>query len=119
MKKEHFILIFHGSSKIENKDSLIELENSLSKYLDNFSICYLKSSSPSFEEILEKTYKNGNKRIKCLPLFLLSGSHVLNDIPNIIFKFKQKHTDTEINLLPCLVKSKFFPRFVYDTLKNV
>lgn len=110
------ILIFHGSSSKESIESVQKFRQSLSHLLNNFCICFLKTNSPSLEESLEKAYNNGYKQIKCFPLFVLPGNHLIKDIPDIINDFVDKHEDCSIDLLPCLIDNNLFNEFVINSL---
>lgn len=118
MGKEHLILIFHGSSNIDAKNSVEALKECIASRISSpFYICYLKESSPNLSDCLEEAYSNGAKYIKCIPMLMLPGNHMLKDIPSRINIFKEKHKDCTVEILPCLAQNKYFQDFLVQRLE--
>lgn len=63
---------------------------------------YLEINTPSIPEAIDRAARAGSRDIRVLPYFLLTGRHVLEDIPRIILEAKKKHPKTAIRLCPYL-----------------
>lgn len=119
MCDSHCIVIFHGSKTKEAKSVAEQLVSNLeSKICGKFSLCYLREGSPNLLESLSKAYLNGIKKITCLPLLLLPGSHSMKEIPEIIADFKKSHQDCHIEQLPCLAESSCFVDFIVKVIED-
>lgn len=117
MSAKHYILIFHGSSSVQAKDSSLKLIESLKKNLSvSFSVSYLRNGAPSFLDALENTYNCGYKSICCLPMLLLPGSHTIKEIPEIASLFLKNHTDCNLQILSSLAENQLFIDFLSKLL---
>lgn len=111
------VFVFHGSKSIESDNTIKTFSENLKNKLDlGFTICYLKEKSPTLFEALEQAFTKGYKRIKCFPLFVLPGSHITKDIPEIIQMFKKQHSECSIEQMPCLAENKSFVNFIIEAV---
>ena len=118
-QSQHSILIFHGSSSVESQNTTKKFIESIKSQSNlSFSVCYLKESSPTLLDALTNAFNNRKTEITCFPFFLLPGSHVLKDIPNIIEDFKHLHPECKIKLLPCLAEKESFVEYTIKALEN-
>lgn len=96
---EKLIVVFHGS-KIINKKEIEDFCENLSKLLNknrnDIKYAFLQFGSPSFRETILECIKENAKTIIIHPLFILEGSHVSKDIPEIISEFKRTYPDIKI-----------------------
>ena len=95
----HLHLLVHGSKGGEIHSSLIALVDQLKRYKNrSVSIEALTQDDPPRVDI-------GKKSMILVPLFLLPGNHVCNDVPKIFKRFKED--DQDIKLFPFL--GSFYP----------
>lgn len=52
---------------------------------------FLEINSPSIPNAIDMAIQDGAKEVRVLPYFLLTGRHVVNDIPRIIRDAKEHH----------------------------
>tara|TARA_B100000212_G_scaffold113273_1_gene84460 strand:- start:1452 stop:2264 length:813 start_codon:yes stop_codon:yes gene_type:complete len=97
--QHHLHLLVHGSKGGEIHSSLTALVDQLKRNKNrSVSIEALTQDDPPQVEI-------GNKSMILVPLFLLPGTHVCNDVPKIFKRFKEDGKD--IKLFPFL--GSFYP----------
>ncbi len=117
--KKYCVFIFHGSANAEAVKITERLKEQFAEKLKlPFSICYLKGNLPSFSDALEQAYLKGARKIDCLPLFLMPGSHISKDIPAIIETFVKAHPDCIVKQMKCLTESMYFVDFIIKILEN-
>jgi sirohydrochlorin cobaltochelatase len=80
--KEGVLIIGHGSRLNSNKD-IVELNAQRLRDMGfkNVYTGFNEMSEPAIEETLEKMAKDGIDTIYALPLFISSGVHLTEDIP--------------------------------------
>jgi sirohydrochlorin ferrochelatase len=110
------LYVFHGSSGAEAQEALETLTNKLNKAHSNAKICFLKNQTPSLNEALMKAVQAGIKEIKVLPMFLLPGSHVTNDIPSVVKGLLASNPALKITIDDCLIKDKDFLNYLIKKL---
>ncbi|MDR0198261.1 MAG: sirohydrochlorin cobaltochelatase [Methanomassiliicoccaceae archaeon] len=83
--KEGVLIIGHGSRLSFNKD-IVELQAQClrDKGFKNVYAGFNELSEPTIEDTLEKMVKDGIDTIYALPLFISSGIHLTEDIPEKI-----------------------------------
>lgn len=120
MQKETFsLLVFHGSARSEANMAATEFAKKLQDLnCQNFSVCFLKGVSPDLNQALTEAAVAGIIRIRITPLFLLPGSHISRDIPEIVDEAKKKFPQLEISIDKCLVESPEFIDLSAARLKN-
>ena len=64
---------------------------------------YLEINPPSIMDAIDSAVRDGCRDIRVLPYFLLSGLHVVRDIPSIVRRAKIKHKKhAHVRLCPYL-----------------
>lgn len=66
---------------------------------DVVELAYMEFCNPSLRDIILKSYSDGFKHIKVLPLFLAGGSHLRYDAPNILSDIKSEIPDLNLEQL--------------------
>ena len=106
-----YILVNHGSKDPENQQSLELLIEQIKTQIEPVEVLIeganLEASETSLamqvESIAQKAASQGIEEVKILPLFLLSGVHVRQDIPLEIAKAQTAlGTKVKLKLLPHL-----------------
>jgi len=72
----------------------------------------LRGARPSLEEAIQAAINSGYRCLRLIPLFLLPGSHIDEDIPTIVTKYRQANPEMKIELGSCLVHNPHFVKFV-------
>lgn len=118
-KKTFSLLVFHGSARKNANDAANEFSRILSAELgcSQFSLCFLKGVAPELSEAIATAAANGEKHLTIIPLFLLPGSHINDDIPAIVRDFSSAHPEVEIVIRKCLVAEEDFAEYVARQIK--
>lgn len=67
------------------------------------SCAYLEINEPSIGDAIDRAVKNGAKKVRVLPYFLLTGRHVTEHIPAIVREAQARHRrKASIRLCPYL-----------------
>jgi len=116
--RKHSLLIFHGSARETAGNAATVFADSLKARdgMAEFSVCFLRGAKPSLEEAIEEAIANGCSCLRLIPLFLLPGSHIDEDIPAIVKKYRETYPHTTIKLGSCLVHNPNFIKFVADEI---
>lgn len=109
MKNTILIIAAHGSrnkasakqvaalcQKVEDKNSR------QSPGFDRVVHGFLQFSEPSLETVIDLQAGQGAKRIVVFPFFIAAGSHILEDIPELVEKAGSKYPDIEFSITPHL-----------------
>jgi sirohydrochlorin cobaltochelatase len=105
MKTEGVILLGHGSRHPGLGRPFAGLQLWLQADLGHeFRVedAYLSLCAPSLESILERLYGEGLRRVTVLPLFLVAGHHVSEELPLLIQAAAERWPDLELRLAPIL-----------------
>lgn len=100
------LLISHGSKSAKATDEVVCLARTLkAKMSSNYGIvehAFLDVEKPSIPEGIEACVRRGAAEIIVLPHFLVSGNHVLKDIPAHIESAKAKYPAVRFFVAPFL-----------------
>lgn len=96
------VIVAHGSRRDASNNEVKALGKAVrmlqgSNY-DTVITSFLEFASPSLEESLVDCISEGVSEIVILPYFLASGNHVSRDIPEVIQKVQDGHTQVKISL---------------------
>lgn len=119
-KKTISLLLFHGSAR---NDAIVAAEKflvNLRRTADNaaVSMCFLRGQQPDLPTALENLVIEGYGEVRLIPLFLLPGAHVNEDIPGMIEAFCKKHPEITVKTLPCLVEIDDFIRMLAKIIQT-
>lgn len=95
------VLIAHGS---RNPKWLVPFEQLIGDLKqdvgeDNVFLCYMKHGRPQLPQLAQELAGRGVRHIRILPLFMATGLHLKDDIPEEINAIKQQFPELEIELL--------------------
>ena len=110
------LLVFHGSNSEKIPSCVSDFSNSIAQKTSKpFFVCFLKAS-PSLEETLIKCVESNLNEIRIIPLFLLPGKHIKNDIPKIIKQSQQRFPQVKICLEPELISDFGFIEYISNRI---
>lgn len=111
MSNSAYLLVVHGSRNLSYRQQLDELQDLIMEGLNQsclLTTAYLelddRTLSVKIVDFALECVKYGYKTLKILPLFLFSGTHVLEDIPREI-SIAQQNCPITLELMPILGKS--------------
>ena len=94
------IVLAHGSRLDDANQGVLRLVEALqrSKGSSELSIsaAFMQFGTPSLEEVVHNVVENGCKEILIAPLFLTSGAHITEDIPEMISKMREMYLDVQL-----------------------
>jgi len=100
------LLIAHGSKRKQSNDEVFALADKLKRNCsEQYPIIhagFLDIAEPSIPDGIKKCAGDGATSIIILPYFLNSGSHVTEDIPNIVNNTRSHYPDIKIKIAPHL-----------------
>ena len=98
------MLVGHGSKTRGFDKSMRRVEKMLKKGGRYFDVrCgFLEAAEPSIPRAIRECIDRGAKEVRVLPYFVLSGKHVMSDIPRIVADAARRHRSAKIVLRPYL-----------------
>lgn len=116
----HFLLIFHGSARESAGKAAASFAEGLrsDSGKPDFSVCFLRGAEPSLEQAIRQSIASGRQKLHLIPLFLLPGAHIDEDIPVIADNFKKANPGVEFKLATCLVDNPQFMKFVASQMSQ-
>lgn len=96
------LLIAHGSRRAQSNDEVRTTANKLRAQCgQQYPIVecgFLELAEPSIPEGIRLCAEQGAQAIIVLPYFLNSGTHVVDDIPNIVNRCKADYPEVDIRI---------------------
>lgn len=101
--KNAVVVLAHGSRKKEAVENLAQITKALGRSTGiTTKLACMQLSEPSFFKIIDDLANEGCTNILVIPLFLTNGTHMQEDIPELIENVKQRHTNLIIQTTNCL-----------------
>lgn len=106
------LLVAHGSRLQSSNDEFDALATRVRATLgddyDQVATAFLELTEPGIDTTLERLVAEGAEYIRVLPCFLLAGTHVRNDLPNLVQAARAQHPEVRIELLSHLAADAGF-----------
>ncbi len=99
--RKAMILIVHGSRVSKTAVELVDMVkkmNEMSAEHTTYFPAFMQLQSPSLNESIKTAIEQSFELIEVVPLFLLAGKHVLNDIPRMVEESKKLFPEVSIKL---------------------
>lgn len=113
MSQRHLCIIAHGSRRQASNDEVRRLGERVAQLhapgIDHVEVAFLELADPSIPEGLNRCAALGAREITVFPYFLAAGTHVAQDIPEIIAAFRHARPDIRTHLTPHLGASDALP----------
>lgn len=98
--KQVLIIAAHGSRKASSNQEVEQLtrriETAAAGRFDQIEHGFLQFSEPLLEKRLENAAAAGVQKIVVFPLFIGKGSHISQDIPQLVENCQKKYPDIQI-----------------------
>ncbi len=123
MAKTAIITLAHGSrlSTANNEvEKLVEIWRQQKQERDKLYIytAFMQFGTPSLGESIKEAVKEGCKEILIAPLFLTSGAHITNDIPEIVSQMREQHPTVHFRQCPPLGSDERLLNILWDRVKE-
>ena len=114
------ILMAHGS---RNPNWLAPFKRLADQFKGDASenrvqLCFMEIASPSLEEVAQQLHGRGVKRARLLPLFLASGTHLVEDVPGQLRNIEVECPGLQIDLLPPIGENAAFAELLYKLVQQ-
>ncbi|QGU00246.1 Sirohydrochlorin cobaltochelatase CbiX(small) [Candidatus Syntrophocurvum alkaliphilum] len=95
--KEGIILLGHGSRRKEANEEIRQITELFKKNNNDkvYETAFLSNAKPDMEEAADILVSKGIEKIVMMPVFLVEGIHIKEDIPEVIEKLKNKYPNIE------------------------
>ncbi len=116
------ILVGHGSKALDFDNAMRQVASKLKQQKKYASVCcaYLEINKPSISEAIEEAVQKGSHEVRVLPYFLLTGRHVIEDIPKIVHEAKLRHArEAKVVLCPYLGFDPKLVKLVQERIKQI
>lgn len=96
------VLFGHGSRSTEYVESFERIRTAVRARNPDIAVelGFLELSSPSLSDTIDRLEKRGSARITLVPVFIGSGRHVREDLPQLLAATKDRHPHLAIRLAP-------------------
>ncbi len=100
MMKSGVVLIAHGSRREEANTEIRNLVHQVQEANPHgiYEVAFMQFGSPDLKSAAARMAAKGVKRIVVVPLFLITGNHVTQDIPQELVNLKSDYPDLEVIL---------------------
>jgi sirohydrochlorin cobaltochelatase len=85
---------------------------------EKVDLAYMEFCSPSIEDVVFQSYKDGYTELDFLPLFMAGGAHLRNDVPRIFEKLKDGKRDLRLNLLSPIGEHELITNAILGIVKE-
>jgi sirohydrochlorin cobaltochelatase len=65
-------------------------------------LAFLEFMTPSLEAAVAQSVAQGAKRIVLVPLFMAQGGHLKQDLPLLVGKIREQHSQVELQVMPAI-----------------
>jgi sirohydrochlorin ferrochelatase len=119
-KMEAIIYIAHGSRRLEANKRFIAFINKvmIETRAEIQGYGFLEHAEPTILEAIEESIQKGASRITVVPILLLPGVHVNEDIPVEIEKAKIEYPNTSFSYCPPLGLDEILVNILFERLMS-
>jgi precorrin-8X/cobalt-precorrin-8 methylmutase len=102
--KKAVLLLGHGSPVREANEVLREIARFIRASGGYASVqqAFLQFEEPDFQTAVDLIVKGGSKDVIVAPYFLYRGSHIINDLPQLVEEAKKRYPGLNLTLAPTL-----------------
>lgn len=101
------LLVAHGSRMATSNDTVVELVQKLRPQLEDYGFeavahAFLELTTPDIPEGIQELVNAGGTQVVILPYFLAPGTHVVDDVPELIDAARDSHPSVSFTVMPHL-----------------
>jgi len=101
------LLVAHGSRMTSSNDTVAALANKLRPRLPQYGFdlithAFLELTEPSIPDGVSDLVDAGATEVVVLPYFLAPGTHVVDDVPELVSEAKEKYPEVTFTVMPHL-----------------
>jgi len=101
------LLVAHGSRVTSSNDTVVKLVDKLRPKLESYGFeavahAFLELTTPGIPEGIQQLVSSGATQVVVLPYFLAPGTHVVDDVPELISEARESHPNVSFKVMPYL-----------------
>jgi len=98
--KSALVLLVHGSPRPSADAELLEVAERVRERgaYDRVEVGYLECQEPDIPTVLDRCAAAGARLVVAVPCFLHTGTHVAEDIPDLLEEARARHPGVEFRL---------------------
>jgi sirohydrochlorin cobaltochelatase len=116
------LIVAHGSRKKPSNEEVLALARQIGALAtgvyDRVACGFVQFAEPTAESQIEKIVSEGVENIVLFPFFLGSGSHVSNDIPQLVQETRSRHPGLRIRVTPHLGTLDGLAQLIFDRVRE-
>jgi len=98
------LLVAHGSRLVSSNDAIKQLTSKLRSRLntsgfDGVEYAFLELTEPSIPDGISSLVKEGATEVVILPYFLAPGTHVVDDVPELIAQAEKDYPNVQFRVM--------------------
>ena len=110
------LLVAHGSRRTASNSEVNVLAEQIGQQMDDrfelVETAFLELATPDIPTGIGRCVEQGAMRIVVVPYFLAAGTHVVNDIPEIVASARGAHPAVDILLTEHIGASELMPALI-------
>jgi len=123
MNTTEVILLSHGSRREEANKDVLALARLMQEYREeqkvDVSAAFLQFAEPSLPEAIKKAVHVGKELILVAPLFLTSGVHITEDIPEAVEEAERLYPGVKIKQCSPLGCDRRLVPIIWDRVEGL
>lgn len=101
------LLVAHGSRVTSSNDTVVKLVDKLRPKLESYGFeavahAFLELTTPGIPEGIQQLVSSGATQVVVLPYFLAPGTHVVDDVPELISEARESYPNVSFKVMPYL-----------------
>ena len=116
------LIVAHGSRKKPSNEEVQALARQIGALAagvyDRVACGFVQFAEPTVESQIEKIVSEGVENIVLFPFFLGSGSHVSDDIPQLVQDTQSRHPGLRIRVTPHLGILDGLAQLIFDRVRE-
>ena len=80
--------------------------------MEKVEVAFMQFDGPTLQEVLEKAWAAGERRLQLFPMFMASAGHVDRDIKPLVTELAAAHPDLHLILLGPVGENPLFPGLI-------
>lgn len=118
MSSRHLLIVAHGSRRQASNEEVRQLAGRVGALrapgIDHVETAFLELAEPDIPAGLARCVALGAREIVLFPYFLAAGTHVVEDIPELVAAFSAAYPDVAVRLTAHLGASEILPRAILE-----